>query len=167
MEATYSRPAPWLTGSYHPRLTRNKTFQLLLEKTGGFFSPGLHQYLGGSDLETFIFRLSLRLYSVSAAPGDLIINSADGDTVNLTVYILLTGSVQLFCNTVGSGGGGTSAPAENQVVRLIDYEDSKACFGAFELFERDAPPEWCVEAAEFCDMSYIDRAALKGMMEQE
>ena len=57
--------------------------------------------------------------------------------------------------------------AAKDVVRFIDYEDEKACFGSFELFERFAPPEWCIEAAEFCDLSYIDRAALREMMEQE
>jgi hypothetical protein len=117
--------------SYVPWLTRNRVIRELLEITGGQFSQTSGsamggEYLSGSELEGFVHKLSLRLHSVSAAPFDLIINAADGESCNLTVYFLLTGKVQLYGNDHGSEGEGD---AESLVIRTIDQRDTRSLFG--------------------------------------
>ena len=155
--------------SYVPWLTRNRVIRELLEITGGQFSQTSGsamggEYLSGSELEGFVHKLSLRLHSVSAAPFDLIINAADGESCNLTVYFLLTGKVQLYGNDHGSEGEGD---AESLVIRTIDQRDTRSLFGSHELFEGTPPPEWCIEAAEFCDLAYISREAFQAAVREE
>ena len=86
--------------SYVPWLTRNPRIRGLLEVTGGVFLPSasdaVGDYIKNSELEGFVHKLSLQLTSVSAAPYDLIINSAEGTACELTVYFLLTGKVHLY-----------------------------------------------------------------------
>ena len=157
--------------SYVPWLTRNLVIRDLLEITGGQFSSesgtglvGGGEYITGSELEGFVHKLSLQLHSVSTAPFDLIINAADGPSVNLTVYFLLTGKVQLYGNDHGSEGEGTAI----QVIRTIGPNDPLSLFGAHELFHGvEAPPAWCIEAAEFCDLAYISREAFKEAIHEE
>jgi len=116
----------------------------------------------GSDLEGFVFRVSLQMYSVSAAPEDIIINSADGVKVDSTVYILLTGKVKLY----GNNHGGDSQGAD-QSIRTMEPHDGRACFGSRELFDDKPPPDWCVQASEYCDLAYIEREALGTVIRNE
>ena len=153
--------------SYVPWLTRNKVLSDLLENTGGQFgqlSDGSSEYLGGSDLEGLVDKIALQLRSLTAAPYDIVISGAD-EAKDMEVFILLTGKVQLYGSNVGSAAG---TATNSLVVRTINHSDERALFGTRELFEAGTPPpEWCVEAATFCDLAYLDREILKQAIQDE
>jgi hypothetical protein len=155
--------------SYVPWLTRNPKIRDLLEITGGVFAQSapavLGDYIQNSELEGFVHKLSLQLQSVSAAPYDLIINAADGNKCELTVYFLLTGKVHLYGNVHGSEG---DSETESHVICTIDQDDKRSLFGSHELFDSTPPPEWCIEAAEYCDLAFISREAFQtAVLEEE
>lgn len=154
--------------SYVPWLTRNQRIRELLELTGGMFhessSAVAGDYHKNSELEGFVHKLSLQLHSVSAAPYDLIINAADGESCTLTMYFLLTGKVHLYGNVQGSEGDTESG---SHVICTIDQSDKRALFGSYELFETTPPPEWCIEAAEYCDLACISRTAFQSAVLEE
>ena len=83
----------------------------------------------------------------------------------MEVFILLTGKVQLYGSNVGSAAG---TATNSLVVRTIQHSDERALFGTHELFEAGTPPpEWCLEAATFCDLAYLDRSILKQAIQDE
>ena len=153
--------------SYVPWLTRNKVLSDLLQNTGGQFGQlpdGSSEYLGGSDLEGLVDKIALQLRSLTAAPYDIVISGAD-EAKDMEVFILLTGKVQLYGSNVGSAAG---TATNSLVVRTIQHSDERALFGTHELFEAGTPPpEWCVEAATFCDLAYLDRSILKQAIQDE
>lgn len=119
--------------------------------------------------ESFVYRISLLVRSLAAAPGDLIINAADGEGGAQTIYILFTGEVRLYGSDDGSGGA-IQDLRDSAPIRVIDRESKLSVFGSYELFPPDqgpVPPEWCIEASEFCDIAHISRSAFRVAVREE